>query len=257
MDPFDIFSSFGFGGMGGGRQRQEDQHTPDVKIPLRVSLRQLYLGEVLEVSYIRQVVCVDAPQCQRNDNECQGPGVKIRMQQLAPGFMQQVQVQDSNCVARGKAWKSNCKACPKGMTEEEEIQLTVDVAAGMASGDSIKFEQVADEAVGHISGDLIFTIHQIPDENFLRDGDNLKTNLKITLLEALVGFKKTLKHLDGHEVVIEKKDVSYCSEIVTVVNEGMPIKGKRTKGELKITLQIEFPRDFTVAQKDLIRKAIA
>ena len=65
---------------------------------MRVTLKQLYLGEVLDVTYSRQVLCVDAPSCQKNNNECQGPGVKVRMQQLAPGFVQQVQVQYSSQI---------------------------------------------------------------------------------------------------------------------------------------------------------------
>jgi DnaJ-class molecular chaperone len=157
-DPFSIFEHFGFGGF--GRRNQEEARTPSVEIPVRVTLKQLYLGELLDVSYTRQVLCVEANQCQKNNNECQGPGVKMKAQQLAPGFVQQIQVADASCVARGKSWKSPCKACPKGMTEEEEIQLTVDVAAGMANGDKIKFDQIADEAVGHIPGDVLFVIRQ-------------------------------------------------------------------------------------------------
>ena len=91
-DPFDIFSAFGFGGMGGGRQREEEQRTANVEIPVRVTLRQLYLGELLDVEYIRQVVCVEASSCEKKDKDCQGPGVKLRVQQLAPGFVQQIQV---------------------------------------------------------------------------------------------------------------------------------------------------------------------
>jgi DnaJ-class molecular chaperone len=92
-DPFSIFEHFGFGGMGGfGGGRQEEQRTPNVEIPIRVTLRQLYLGELLDVEYIRQVVCVEASSCEKKNQECQGPGVKVRMQQLAPGFVQQVQV---------------------------------------------------------------------------------------------------------------------------------------------------------------------
>lgn len=229
-----------------------------MEVPVRVSLRQLYLGELLDVSYTRQVLCVEANSCQKNNQECQGPGIKLRMQQLAPGFVQQVQVSDPSCVARGKAWKSPCKACPKGMTEEEEIQLTLDVQAGMAAGDKIKFDQIADEAVGHIPGDLIFVIKQAPHEFLTREGNNLRMELEISLLDSLVGFRKTFKHLDGHEVVVEKNDVSYCAEVVTVRGEGMPVKGhKGARGDLLVTLRINFPRTFTPAQKDLIRKAIA
>ena len=183
------------------------------------------------------------------------------MQQLAPGFVQQVQIADPSCVARGKAWKSPCKACPKGMTEEEEIQLTLDILKGMTDGDTIKFDQIADEAVGHIPGDLIFKISQSPHEYFKREGDNLKMGFSITLLESLVGFRKIFKHLDGHEVVIAKDSVTYCSETVIIKGEGMPRKSKTNnsnlRGDLYVTFSITFPNGTLDAQKkDLIRKAL-
>lgn len=143
------------------------------------------------------------------------------------------------------------------MTEEEELQLTVDIQPGMKDGDQIKFDQVADEAVGHIPGDLIFIIKQLPHPLFQRNGDNLSMSLSITLLEALVGFKKSFEHVDGHIVTVEKKDVTFCSEVVTVRGEGMPRKGgKSGRGDLLVTLLIQFPRDFSPKQKNLIREAI-
>ena len=241
--------------MGGGRG--QEQRTPNVEIPVRVSLKQLYIGDLLDVSYSRQVLCAEAASCQKNSNECQGPGIKVRMQQLAPGFVQQVQVSDPSCVARGKAWKSPCKACPKGMTEEEEIELTLDIKAGMADGEQIRFDQIADEAVGHIPGDLIFTIRQEPDPVFHRDGDNLRMSLTISLLDSLVGFRRTFLHLDGHEVVVERQQVSECSQLVVVRGEGMPRKGnKSVRGDLFVTLAIQFPPSFNEEQKALLRKAI-
>lgn len=225
---------------------------------MRVSLKQLYLGELLDVEYIRQVVCVEASSCEKKNNECQGPGVKLKVQQIAPGFVQQIQVNDASCVARGKAWKSPCKACPRGMTEEEEIQLTLDIQPGFKDGDTIKFDQVADEAVGHIPGDLIFVIQQIPNNQFNRQGDDLHTHMTISLEESLVGFNRAFKHLDGHDVVVKKDDVTFCSEVVKVAGEGMPKRGNRSvKGDMYITLNIDFPRQFTDKQKTLIRQALA
>lgn len=243
----------------GGHARHEDPRTPNVEIPVRVTLRDLYLGEMLDVEYSRQVLCVEAASCEKKSQDCQGPGVKVRMQQLAPGFVQQVQVSDPSCVARGKAWKSPCKACPKGMTEDEEIQLTLDVQAGMRDGDRIKFDQVADEAVGHIAGDLVFIIKQAPDAVFRRDGDDLHMDLVITLQESLVGFEKRFVHLDGREVLVRKNDVTYCSEVVRMVGEGMPKKssGKKQHGDLYITLLINFPRQLSERQKQLINQAMA
>jgi DnaJ-class molecular chaperone len=256
-DPFSIFDAFGFGGMGGNRHQQE-LRTPNVEIPIRVTLRQLYVGEILDAQYERQVMCTEASSCEKKNNNCHGPGISLRQQQLAPGFVQNVQVRDDSCVARGKSWKPNCRNCPKGPTESEEISLTVDIQPGMQNGDTIKFENVADEAAGHIAGDLIFKLKQIPDALYSRRGNDLHMTVKITLLEALVGFRKTFSHVDGHEVVIDKQDVTYCSQVFLVKNEGMPIRGGRgKKGDLWATLEIDFPKRFSENQKDLIRQAMA
>ena len=213
----------------------------------------------MDTRYSRQVLCVDHSSCSKNCKDCQGPGIKMKHQQLAPGFVQQVQVRDDSCVARGKCWKTPCKKCPNGMTEEEEIDLTIDVTPGMMDGEKIKFEQVADEAVGHISGDLIFTVQQIKHSYYTRDGDDLQVKIDITLAEALVGFNKQIEHLDGHRVTIAKDDVSYCSEVMVIKGEGMPRKGRsrsnnKSFGDLYVTLLIEFPKSLTEQQKNSIRE---
>lgn len=253
-DPFSIFDAFGFG----GQRQQQEARTPNVEIPVRVTLRQLFVGEILEAQYDRQVMCTEASSCEKKNNNCHGPGISMRQQQLAPGFVQNVQVRDESCVARGKSWKPNCRNCPNGPTESEEIQLTVDIQPGMTDGETIKFEQVADEAVGHLAGDLIFVLKQIPDALFTRRGPDLYMKVRITLLESLVGFRKTFTHVDGHEVVIDKQDVTYCSQVFVVKGEGMPIRGsnKTKRGDLYATLEIDFPRSFTSAQKELIKRAM-
>ncbi len=249
---------FGFGG-GGQRRSAEEPRTADVDIPLRLTLTQLYVGEYLDVSYARQVLCAEANLCQKSNPECQGPGVRMKVQQLAPGFMQQVQVADPSCVARGKAWKTGCKGCPNGMTEIDEVAIVVDVSAGTKDGEVIKYENLADEAVGHIAGDLKFVIKQVPHEFFVRNNDDLFMQLSITLQEALLGFEKPFIHLDGRQVIIDKKTVSSCGEVYIVKNEGMRKKSRssiKQFGDLHVTLNIQFPKKLTDRQKNLIRDAI-
>lgn len=53
-DPFDIFSQF-FGGGGRKRREQEPSRGPDVVMPLRVSLANLYNGKSLQFSIRREV----------------------------------------------------------------------------------------------------------------------------------------------------------------------------------------------------------
>lgn len=165
---------------------------------------------------------------------------------------------DNLCAVGGKCWKPKCKSCPHGMTEEEEIQLTVDLQAGMHHGDQVTYEEVADEAVGHLAGDLVFTVTQLPHPQFRRDGDDLHIRMDITLENALLGFTRTFTHLDGHKVEVAKKGVTHCSEVFTIAGEGMPVKGnKHKRGSLHITLEIQFPKEFSQEQKGHLKKVFA
>ncbi|CAN0346303.1 unnamed protein product, partial [Discosporangium mesarthrocarpum] len=65
---------------------------PTPQIPLRVSLRQLYMGDLFNTVFSRQTICLGAKSCESSCPECAGPGVVVRTQQLGPGFVQQVQV---------------------------------------------------------------------------------------------------------------------------------------------------------------------
>mmetsp|Transcript_31984 Transcript_31984/g.36957 ORF Transcript_31984/g.36957 Transcript_31984/m.36957 type:complete len:369 (-) Transcript_31984:35-1141(-) len=252
----DIFSHFGFG----GRQRQDDgvQRTPSVEIPLRLTLQQMYEGVELEVDYVRQTLCMNWEMCMKTSKECQGPGVKVKMQQIAPGFVQQVQQRDNNCVARGKMWKPNCRDCPKGKTQPEKISLSVEVTPGMRAGERVSFESVADEKPGMEAGDLHFVILQV-DVNpvlFTRDGDRLYKTMEIPLVDALVGFKRTLEHLDGHKFTIQVDKVTECDHVMRVPGKGMPRRSGRGFGDLYLTFEIDFPEELSAEQKAGINKIL-
>jgi DnaJ-class molecular chaperone len=190
----DVFSSFGFNFGGGRQQRDREQSTPSVEIPLTLTMKQLYLGTTVEVQYIREVLCVNWQECTKNAKDCQGPGVRVRMQQLAPGFVQQIQQRDESCISHGKMWSPNCKACPQ-KTETEKIDLTIEVSPGMRPGERISFEGVADEKPGMTAGDLHFLIIMQEHKVYHRDRDNLYKTMEIPLVDALVCCKKiTMVH---------------------------------------------------------------
>jgi DnaJ-class molecular chaperone len=184
FDPFEQF--FGFGG--GQRQRDQEQRTPNVDVPIQMTLEQLYSGATFEVTYIREVLCMKWEMCMKANQECQGPGIRVKRQQIAPGFVQQVQQHDERCVARGKMWLSNCSDCPK-KTEAEKIDLTIDVTKGMRNRETVTFEGVADEKPGYKAGDLNFVIIEQDHAEYRREGDHLYATMEIPLVDALVRSK--------------------------------------------------------------------
>lgn len=252
----DIFGQFFGGGFGGGgRRQQREQQTPSVEIPLEVTMTQLYLGDTIEVDYTREVLCVNWEECMKKQDDCQGPGVRVRVQQLAPGFVQQVQVHDDRCIARGKMWKKNCSACPQ-MTHTEKIELTIDISPGLRPGEYITFEGVTDEKPGFTPGDLMFKIVQQDHDEFHRDRDHLYKTMEIPLVDALTGFSVTLTHLDGHKFTVNIDEVTECDHVLRVPGKGMPRRSGKGFGDLYLTFEVDFPDTLSDAQKKAIKEIL-
>jgi DnaJ-class molecular chaperone len=250
----DIFSHFFGGGGHHGRQGGKET-TPSIEIPLHLTLEQLYSGHSLDLHYSRQVMCLQWEMCMVAAPDCQGPGVRVRRQQIAPGFVQQVQQRDPKCVARGKQWKENCKACPS-QTVTESRDLHIEVTPGLRPKERITFEGVTDERPGYEPGDLHFVIVEEAHPVYHRDRDDLYKTMEIPLVDALTGFSITLVHLDDKEFVVNVDTVTDCDHVMRVPGKGMPRRNGRGFGDLFLTFEVDFPDELTQEQKTAIRKIL-
>jgi len=106
------------------------------------------------------------------------------------------------------------------------------------------------------AGDLKFRINTAPHDRFRREGNDLHTSVTITLVQALVGFEKTIKHLDDHLVDISSKGITKPKEVRKVKGEGMPLHFSNKKGDLYVTFEVLFPTSLTQDQKTKIKAAL-
>ena len=115
---------------------------------------------------------------------------------------------------------------------------------------------MGDEEPDMQPGDISFVIVESPHEVFRRDGDDLHTRLKITLLESLIGFRKTITHLDGREIEIDSKNelkITIPDQIIVIQNEGMPLPEYGSeKGDLFVKIHVDFPKSLTLEQQKQI-----
>ncbi|CAI5491963.1 unnamed protein product [Closterium sp. Naga37s-1] len=178
----DIFSQF-FGGFGGfGQQQEEEEQTPKgdtVTVDLEASLEDLYNGRSFQVWRDKNVVR-SAP----GKRKC---NCKARMvtRQIAPGMFQQFTQQE-------------CQECPNVKYEREGMPIDVDIEKGMKDGQEITFYEEGEPVMDGDPGDLKLMIKTRPHKLFERRGDDLHMNLTISLVDALVGFKHSITHLDNH-----------------------------------------------------------
>jgi len=64
----------------------------------------------------------------------------------------------------------------------------------------------------------------MPHLVFERKEKDLKIKLEISLEEALLGFKRTITHLDGHKVEVNRENqVTKPGLMIRIKKEGMPV----------------------------------
>ncbi|CDH60313.1 heat shock protein family protein [Lichtheimia corymbifera JMRC:FSU:9682] len=248
--PFDIFSQFfGGGGFGGHRAQQQERRGPDVQVELPVSLEDLYNGGSLEIDISKQVVCdhCHGSGARRSEDiqtcpTCQGHGRTITRIQLGPGMVQQVQQTCTQCGGKGKTIRAVCNACGGKKVLRGNEQYTIVIEKGMRDGQTTVLEQEADEYPDAIPGDMVFIVTTDPHPVFERQGDNLYTKQHITLIEALTGFEKTIKQLDGSDIKLERSGVTQYGFVQTIKGAGMPHYDNPSEhGDLFVEYQVVFP----------------
>lgn len=70
------------------------------------------------------------------------------------------------------------------------------------------------------------------------------TKQQITLIEALAGFKKTMKQLDNSTIELEREGVTQYGYVQTIKGQGMPYLENTSKhGDLFVEYQVIFPTE--------------
>jgi len=217
----------------------------DVTYNVVLTLNELYLGKTLEIALNRVVVC---PKCGGKgftEVSLQFSATEISLDNNVFQF-QQVRVSSSN-IQNGK---SQCATCRGKKVIQERKTFEVQVKRGMRNGQKIVFKGEANQLPGIIPGDVILVVAQQEHPIFSRAGDDLQISKKLTLLEALFGFRCIIEHLDNRKLLISDSYIRPGS-VKYLENEGMPKLGTALKGVLFIVFMVEFPKAGTLRDNDI------
>ena len=254
----DLFSRL-FNQQQGGPRRGAD-----IGIELSVSLKDLYMGRRMKVAVERQILCpkcrgtgAKSPKDMEKCHECGGKGVVIQKRQLGPGFVQQIQAQCSKCGGKGRIIKEHCPHCHGDKVARGQKLIDVMVEQGMANGQEITFDHMADESPEESAGAIVFKVIQDPHPTFRRNGMDLHYKATISLVQALTGFSFDITHLDDHKVTVSSDKITRPGEVKRVVGEGMPRHNfPSEKGDLLVEFTVQFPRTLSADQKAQIKELL-
>jgi len=238
----DIFGGF-FGGMTRGNRG------PDYQMRLRVTLEELYNGVEKETRIQRRVVCA----------RCSSPNLSEKAKKRCgkcgrcPNEYRMVQRQMGGFIVQQQEEVPSKEKCMN-----EEKTLTAHIERGMHEGQELRFKYMSEQKPKQIPGDVVLILSQSKHRQFERKKDNLFHTMKITLKEALTGFTRTITHLDGHEVEVNRVgQITRPFQTIVIQGEGMPVHEVPSQfGDLHVKFDVQFPMSLTNDQMEELKKIL-
>lgn len=137
--------------------------------------------------------------------------------------------------------------------------LEVPIKKGLRPGSKIKFSNVGDQIEGGTQ-DIHFVVSEKPHPLYARvpGSDDLRHDVDISLKEALLGWSRTVKTIDGKNVSVNMTGVTASTWTERWPNLGMVRSQKKGKtgaderGDFIVGVKIKFPERLTAEQKSAI-----
>jgi curved DNA-binding protein len=114
-------------------------------------------------------------------------------------------------------------------------RLHVKIPAGVSDGSKVKLSGAVD------GGDLVITVRVQDDARFERHGADLRTELPITLAEALIGAEVPVPTPTG-TVKLRIRPNTQNGQEIRLNGRGLPKRGSSEKGDLVVTARVVLPR---------------
>jgi molecular chaperone DnaJ len=241
----DIFAAFFGDDLGGKRARSP--RGGDVQVVAQIDLGEAFTGVTARVP-----VDVASP-CERCDSSgaepgsssracstCGGAGaVRTVSQNIFGQFVQQRTCPD--CGGAGEVLADPCSECGGEGRRVSRRELEVDIPAGIHDG-----QQIRVRGEGHAGfrsserGNAFVVVRVRPDDRFVRDGDDLHTALRLTMLDAALGKTATVASLTG-DIELEVPAGTQPGEVRVLPGEGMPALRGARRGSLYVRLDVAVP----------------
>ncbi|KAJ5317862.1 hypothetical protein PENANT_c004G02592 [Penicillium antarcticum] len=156
-----------------------------------------------------------------------------------------------------KKVKTKSKAFDRmGKRTTQEVTLEANIKPGLRAGSKIKYRNIGDQEEGGRQ-DVHLIVKELDHPTFKRSGDNLVTTVELSLKEALTGWERIVKTIDGKSIRVSKPGPTQPGHEEHYPGLGMVIsKNPSERGDLVVRVNVKFPTSLTSSQKDLIRDVL-
>jgi len=252
-DIMDIFNSMFGGGFGGGGARRRDpsaKYAMDFEIELKLGFEEAIFGTTKEFDITYKVPCQE---CHGTGAEngamstcatCGGSGQVVMRQ----GFMTFAQ-ECPTCHGVGQTISKKCSACQGKGYETRQQSVTIDIPAGVDTGNRLRAQGYGNEDKYGRRGDLYITFVVADDEHFVREGNDIYLEVPLFFTQCILGEKVTIPSLRG-ELELNLKPGTRDREQFVFDGEGVADVRTGRKGRLIVQIKMIMPDKLTPEQKE-------
>jgi molecular chaperone DnaJ len=259
----DIFETFFGGGgspFGGGRQRGPagPPRGQDVEVIVDIDFIEAVFGGQVSVEMKLPVRCETCDGSGAGENtepvtcsECNGVGQVQRVRQSLLGQMVTASP-CTRCGGLGQVITTPCVTCRGEGRVTKDTSYQVDVPAGVDTGSTLRLTRrgAAGPRKG-ANGDLYVHLRVRPDDAFTRDGDDLVTEVPVSIAQAALGTSLKLETLDGTEDLVISPGTQPGREFV-LRQRGVPHLQGRGRGDLIARVRVDVPTSLSDDEVDLL-----
>lgn len=257
VDLGDILGNiFGGGGGGGGRGRSRASRGEDIAVELDVTLREAYDGAKKPVNVARLQSCET---CNGSGSKpgtspvtckaCNGTG-QLRSQR---GFFMMQQTCNT-CGGQGTVNPSPCANCRGYGVIEKRTSLTIKIPPGVREGTSLRISGAGHAGLrGGGPGDLFVVVHLSQDARYVRNGDDLYVEERVSFPQAAMGCEISVKTME-EPVTMKVPPGTQNGSLFRLRDRGMPRLEGRGQGDQYVKVIIDVPKDLNPKQRDLLRE---
>jgi DnaJ-class molecular chaperone len=131
-------------------------------------------------------------------------------------------------------------------------QIDVKIPLGLKDGQQIRLKGRGGAGRrGGAAGDVLIQVSVAPHPYFVRDGNDLRMDLPVTLQEAVAGGKVAVPTLTG-TVSLSVPPGSNTGSVLRLKGKGIPAHGAEAAGDLYVKLVVTLPDKPDQALKDFV-----
>lgn len=254
------FGGFDFGGFGGGSQQQRRYRGSDLRVKVKLNLKEISEGAEKKFKLKKYVQCshchgtgaesdTGADTC----STCKGSGSVIRNQQTILGTMQ-TRTTCPTCGGEGKIIKNKCKECAgEGIAYGEEM-VEVKIPAGVAEGMQLSMNGKGNAGKHNgVPGDLLIQIEEEQHPDLVRDQNDLIYNLLLSFPTAALGGTVEIPTIDN-KVKVKIEAGTQPGKVLRLRGKGLPsVNGYGYgTGDLLVNISIYVPEALSKEEKHIL-----